>query len=239
MTTRSARWWRKRPPPEPMGPRITARRIGREGEPVVLVEDFAPDPGVLRRAALDGRFEPAGEHYPGVRAALPSGYFDGVRDTLALVFSEAFGATGGARVIDARFSIVTAMPDTLTPAQRLPHVDAIEPGRVAMVQYLGADDLGGTAFYRHRSTGFETIDAARAPGYFAVLSGETARHPPQGYIAGDTPLFERIESVPARFNRAIFYRSRLLHSGQIAPIATLSADPAKGRLTVTAFFELR
>jgi hypothetical protein len=222
-----------------MAPRITARRIGREGEPVVLVEDFAPDPDALRRAAVDRRFEPAGEHYPGVRAGLPAGYFDGVRDTLAIVFGEAFGATSGVRVIDARFSIVTATADALTLAQRLPHVDAIEPGRLAMVQYLGADDLGGTGFYRHRSTGFETIDAARAARYFAALRDETALHPPQGYIAGDTPLFERIDSVPARFNRAIFYRSRLLHSGGIAPDATLSADPAKGRLTVTAFFELR
>ena len=51
------------------------------------------------------------------------------------------------------------------------------------------------------------------------------------YIRGDTALFERTASVAARFNRAIFYRSNLLHSGDIAADAGLSPDPRRGRLT--------
>ena len=63
--------------------------------------------------------------------------------------------------------------------------------------------------------------------------------PPAAYIAGDTPLFERFEHVEARYNRALVYRSMLLHSGAIGPDASLSADPSTGRLTVTAFLQAR
>lgn len=219
-----------------MAPRISARRIGREGEPVVIVDDFAPDPQALRAHAAAGAFAPAGDHYPGLRAPLPRAYIGQVSDTLAIVFNEAFGAMGRVRVLDARFSIVTAPQAALTLVQRLPHVDATTRGRLAMVHYLAAEELGGTAFYRHRSTGFETINDGRSAAYFAALERETALHPPHGYIARDTPLFERIDEVAARFNRAVFYRSHLLHSGAVPPDAHLPADPAMGRLTVTGFF---
>lgn len=219
-----------------MTPRISARRIGHEAEPVVIVDDFAPDPDGLRRFAQACRFEPAGDHYPGIRAALPKHCLKAVADPMALIFREAFGVTGRVRVLDASYSIVTEAPSALTLAQRLPHVDATAPGRLAMVHYLGAETFGGTAFYRHRSTGYETISEGRSAGYFASLKHEIALHPPQDYIAGDTPLFERIGGVEARFNRAVFYRSHLLHSGAIPSGARLSADPAQGRLTITGFF---
>ena len=66
----------------------------------------------------------------------------------------------------------------------------------------------------------------------------SAAGPPPGYIAGDTALFEMTALAPARYNRALVYRSRLLHSGAIAPDAALSPDPATGRLTVTAFLSV-
>lgn len=219
-----------------MGPRISARRIGREGEPVVIVDDFMPNPQALLAHAAASAFAPAGDHYPGLRAALPISYLGQASDTLAIIFKEAFGATGRVRVLDARFSIVTAPEAALTLVQRLPHVDATAPGRLAMVHYLAAEELGGTAFYRHRSTGFETINDGRSAAYFAALERDTVLHPPQGYISGDTPLFEQIDEVAARFNRAVFYRSHLLHSGAVPPDTLLPADPATGRLTVTGFF---
>lgn len=59
---------------------------------------------------------------------------------------------------------------------------------------------------------------------------------PVGYIAGDTALFERTAVAPSRYNRALLYRSYVLHSGAISPDASLSPDPA--RLTVTGFFAI-
>ena len=59
--------------------------------------------------------------------------------------------------------------------------------------------------------------------------------PEPAYIRDSTTLFERTTVVEPRYNRALIYRSALLHSGAIGPDAVLSADPAAGRLTVTAF----
>lgn len=225
------------------GPVITVRRIGSEVQPLAIVDDFAPDPDALRAAAVATRFGAAAHYYPGVRAPLPPDYWQAQQAVVAAALAQAFGDTRPARVIDASFSMVTRSPAALTRAQRLPHCDAHAPDRIALVHYLSLGDTGaetgGTAFFRHRSTGYETIDADRTAAYQTRLDAELradGRLP--GYIAGDTSLFERVALVAARYNRAVLYRSFLLHSGAIAPDAVLTPDPARGRLTVTAFFEL-
>ena len=229
------------PPPAPIvPPTVVVHRPGREREPVVVIDDFAADPFALRDAAVRADFSAALNHYPGIRAPLPEDYLPVQLDVLAATLREVFGAERAARTIDASFSIVTTPADALTVPQRLPHCDAFAGDRIALVHYLAPDRADGTAFYRHRATGFETIDEDRAPIYFGQLDAEL-RHggvPAPGYVGSDTPLFERVAAIDARFNRAVLYRSRLLHSGSIAPGAVLSADPAVGRLTVTAFLSI-
>lgn len=216
-------------------PDIVARRIGGEGQPIAIVDGFHPDPDSLRAAALAAKFEPGRHHYPGIRAALPADYFAKVRPALVPVLREVFGVSG-VDLLDASFSIVTTPPGELGVEQRLPHVDAVQPGRIALVHYLAPTGGDGTGFFRHCATGFETIDAARSAGYLATLNAELRADPPAAaYPFGDTSLFERIAHVEARYNRAVIYRSALLHSGAIAADAVLDPDPATGRLTVTAF----
>lgn len=208
--------------------------IGREGRPLLRLDAFAPDPEALRAAAISARFEPGRHHYPGIRAPLPDAYLD----TQLPVIAEALGHT--VELIDASFSIVTTPPADLTIPQRLPHVDAHGADRYALIHYL-SDTSDGTAFFRHRATGFETVDEGRALLYFGQLEAEL-RHtglPPAAYIAADTPLFERHSLAEAAYNRAWLYPGFLLHSGAIAPDAALSPDPARGRLTVTAFLSVR
>lgn len=220
-------------------PAITRTAVGTEGEPVVQVDGFAPDPDALRAAAAAMRFEPAGGHYPGIRAALPEGYLATQLPIVARALGRSFGAFRRIRVIDASFSMVTRRPAELSTGQRIPHVDGYEAARIALVHYLSTSDRDGTAFYRHRATGFETVGEERAAAYRAQVDAELhAAASPTGYIAGDTDLFERIGMVEAGYNRAVLYRSRLLHSGAISPDAPLSADPAVGRLTVTAFLAI-
>lgn len=217
-------------------PAVVARQIGDERQPVVIVDGFHPDPDQLRAAAVDTPFEPAHRHYPGIRAPLPPDYFARVRPVLATVLREVFGHTGGVDLIDASFSIVTTPPAALAIPQRLPHVDAVQPGRIALVHYLALDGGDGTAFFRHRATGFETIDGARSDTYLARLNAELREGAPQqAYVHDSTPLFERTATAEARYNRAVIYRSAILHSGAIRPDAALDPDPATGRLTVTAF----
>lgn len=222
-------------------PSFSLHRIGREAQPLVVIDDFAPDPEALRAAAIASTFGPALQHYPGIRAPLPESYFPTQREVLAEVLGELLERRGGASLVDASFSIVTTPPEALDIRQRIPHCDAFDADRIALVHYLTPGDGDGTAFFRHRSTGFETIDAERAPIFFGQLDAEF-RHgglPVARYVASDTPLFERTMAVEARYNRAVVYPSFLLHSGAIAPDAVLSPDPAVGRLTVTAFLSVR
>lgn len=225
------------PIPGGRSPSVSVRLVGREQEPVAIVENFAPDPEALRTAAASAAFVPDPRHYPGIRAALPADYMAGIRPALSQVMREVFGFTRGARVLGANFAIVTTPPEQLALEQRLPHVDALDPGRMAIVHYLSPDDADGTAFYRHRSTGFETITAARSAAYFDALNADVARHgqPEAAYLCGDTPIFEQTSIVGARFNSALIYRSRVLHSGAISPGRLFSNDPLTGRLTVTCF----
>ena len=220
-------------------PEIVARRIGSERQPIVIIDHFHPDPNFLITAATSTPFEPAHSHYPGVRAELPPNYFVQVRAPLVTAVIEAFGRGGAIDLIYAGFSMVTASPASLTIEQRLPHFDALQPERIALVHYLSNDDRDGTAFFRHRSTGFETIDESRSAAYFKQLNGELSDTVlPEEYFHDSDPLFDRIENVEAQPNRAVIFRSASLHSGAIRPGARLDPDPATGRLTVTAFLSV-
>ena len=63
--------------------------------------------------------------------------------------------------------------------------------------------------------------------------------PDAAYIAGDTPVFERIALHQGRFNRAILYRSNTLHCAHLPDTLSFDPDPETGRLTVNSFLELR
>lgn len=230
----------KRPEPparEMARPDIAVWHVGREAQPLVIIDGFAPNPDALRAAAITQRFGPAAQHYPGIRAPLPDSYLRDQQPIIDTVLHDVFGHSGPSHVIDASFSIVTRQPAALTLKQRLPHCDSFEAGRIALIHYLSPEDSDGTAFFRHRSTGFETIDEDRSAIYADRLAAELADGgtPPRSYMDGDTALFERTMLAEAHYNRALIYRSYLLHSGAIGPDAALSPDPAAGRLTITGF----
>lgn len=220
--------------------KVSLDHVGEEREPVLIVEDLAARPGdLVDFAATEVAFAPAygpGGGYPGIRAPAPLDYVGRLARSLAPVVEEAFGLK---RVKLARaecnFSLVTLSAEQLAPSQRAPHADAVDPLQFAFLHYLCGDGFGGTAFYRHRATGFETIDAGRVGAFNAALAKETA---PAGYIVGDDAHYIRIGAAGARFNRLIVYRSRLLHSGLIGS-ETLSADPRRGRLTANLFVNYR
>lgn len=230
----------------PVGaPRISAVQVGQEREPVVIVDNAVADPArLVDCAAIDAVFAPPSEgrnFYPGVLAPAPLDYVGSVVRALDPVIREAFdlGTVKLGRAT-CNFSIVTTPPPALKPAQRLPHVDTVDPLQFAVLHYLCAPEFGGTGFYRHRSTGFETLTPDRLARYEAALALEQREYAPAGaYVVGDTPLFQQTHSIDAAFNRLIVYRSRLLHSGEIDSTAGLSADPRQGRLTANIFVTYR
>lgn len=215
---------------------MTVTRQGTERQPVVVFDRFVDRPEDLVEDAEFLSFSRRGEHYPGVRALVPAPVLDAMVDQVRGVAAEVFGVAALA-VVDAFYSLVTVRPEALTPIQRLPHFDGVEGERLALLHYLGRDDRGGTAFYRHRTTGYESVDAGRLPGYRRALADELARGtlPDPAYIAGDTDLFEEVAVHRGLFNRAILYRSNTLHCARLPLDTVFSADPAAGRLTVNTF----
>lgn len=213
-------------------------RHGDEDQPVVVIDGFAPEPERFRDDAGFLSFRAMGRHYPGVRAPVAPAMLRPLLDALAPVAREVFGVTA-LTVVDSFYSLVTTEPRALAPIQRLPHFDEVSPTRLALLHYLAPDDRSGTAFFRHRASGWESVNAARLDRYAATLAQEVEGGglPPAGYIAGDTPLFRQIARHDGRFNRAILYRSNSLHCAAIPADMALSADPLAGRLTVNTFLD--
>jgi len=214
---------------------------GLEREPVVIIDQFLADPFALVEEAAALEFTPMAEYYPGIRAPAAVSTRVAIVEVLIPVFREFFGVREAVEVQALVYSLVTTSPEALTPIQRLPHYDGTEPGRPALVLYLCGDLHGGTGFYRHRSTGFETVSTERYPTFSDALQRDVARLglPGARYITSDTPMYERIFGSPAVFNRALIYRGRNLHSADIAPTANLDADPRRGRLTLNGFLSGR
>lgn len=215
----------------------TLFRHGNEQQPVLVIDDILADLEAWRDEAARRHFRPIGPHYPGVRAPVAEAQATAMRDELAPLLADVFELDPVPPVFECYYSIVTTPPEALAPIQRLPHVDGLERDRIAILIFLSGIEAGGTAFYRQRATGFETLDRDRFPRFEAALRAGVAQHglPEAAYISGDTPLYEKIASYDARPNRALIYRSRSLHCAEIAPGATLPADPAAGRLTINSF----
>ena len=137
------------------------------------------------------------------------------------------------------YSLITTPAKELAPPQRIPHVDSFAKSGLATIHYLFKADLGGTAFYRHRRTGFESIDEARRAEYSRALDEEHSgpAAPGPGYINGSTDLFEQIAKQDGVFNRMLVYRRNSLHSGCIEASFVPDPNPSTGRLSINSFID--
>jgi hypothetical protein len=227
------------PGPDPRAERLS---IGREGHPVLILDDlltgaeslvdFAADAAVLAPVRAAANF------YPGVRAPAPPGYVQTLITALRPYLAETFGAPADGKAhVTCALSMAVLPADQASLAQRLPHIDTTAPAQLAILHYLCGPEHGGTAFYRHRATGFEAIDPARGPTYLAALRREMAQGEADrdGYITASDALFEQTAVVAPALNRIVVYASNLLHAGML-PDRPASADPRLGRLTANTFF---
>lgn len=210
---------------------------GTEQQPVIVLDDFVKNPDILIADAAMLAFCPIGPHYPGIRAAVPAALVASFIKDIGGMIADVFGLSSPAEILESYYSIVTTPGEALKPIQRLPHFDSVEPGRIAMLHYLGRHETGGTAFFRHRATGFESVSATRHSAYVAALEKDVALCglPPAEYITGDTALFEQAGHYAARFNRVIVYRGNTLHCADIPRDMALLPNPETGRLTINTF----
>lgn len=216
--------------------------LGEEKNPLLIIDNFAASPEQLLGEACEppGFMAQASDFYPGLRKPVNAHYAQQSLSAVEPLVKKYFAIDEPlqAGLSLCAFSITTTPAEQLRPIQAVPHIDTPDPLQFAMVHYLCSETFGGTSFYRHRSSGYETITEARMAPYFKTVKQELMAEARQSfdYINGDTPLFQRIGQVPVQFNRCIIYRSNLLHSGDINPTLGLSANPREGRLTLNSFF---
>jgi hypothetical protein len=211
---------------------------GKEQQPVIVIDNFFDDPAAWIDAASKRAFAPLGPYYPGIRSQLEQNEVSACISNLPPLLHTAFGHDNYVPA-ESCFSLVTTPSSSLLPIQRLPHFDTFSSGRIAVLIYLNGRSDSGTAFYRQRSTGFESVDEPGYPAFAASLEQSVQQHgmPPLAYIGGDTPIYEQIARYDGIPNRAIIYRGNTLHCAEIPEDLPLTSDPAKGRLTINIFLE--
>ncbi len=219
--------------------KVQKLRIGKEQSPLLVIDNFVEQASHLVEIAGKLKFEANSNFYPGIRAQAPIEYqhliLEKLQDTLSNFFQL---KTNRLKFTISHYSIVTTEPRELHLLQRIPHFDSLDNKGLAAVHYLFRANLGGTSFYRHRDTMFETIDESRRVQYFESMKKNGNRNmPPEEYINGDTPLYERIWQQQGIFNRIIIYRRNILHSGSISKNFKPNANPLTGRLSINSFID--
>lgn len=221
--------------------RIDKRTLGKEGAPLLVIDNFVADPERLAHKAARRPFDIKSKHFPGPRARAPAMYERFLESVLKPLLTEHFGIRPGYFAFPmCHYSLVATPPQELQFLQRVPHIDSVDGNGLATVHYLFRGHWGGTAFYRHRETGFEHVDRARWETYYRRLEAESqsSRAPAPGYINGTTTLFEQIDRVDAVFNRMLVYRRNSLHSACIDDRDVPPPDPLAGRLSINSFIEV-
>lgn len=219
--------------------------LGKEAQPLLIIDNAAPDPAALVAAAESGEpfCKTDDNFYPGHRKVAPPEYTQ-LLQAFAPDIAAVFGcqsATAPQLVVEASvFSLVTTPQRALRPIQCVPHVDSQDGNLLAVVHYLCDEKYDGTSFYRHRNTGYESITPERCKTYFHQLKGEMIQQGQAAlqYMNGSTSLFDRVYRVPLKFNRLIIYRGNSLHAGDIDPALGLPLAPREGRLTINSFLSL-
>lgn len=222
-----------------LGPSISVRlrKVGVEQQPLLIVDDVLADPWAMVDAARAADFyRPPHTNYPGLNANLPEAYYRTVVTALRGPIEAAFGVKASAVLkFFGFFALATTPASAATSAQKVPHLDGPDPNRLAMVHYFCQGHFGGTGFFRHQATGFESVGASRTAAYAEAFEVELAQER-RAFAGPDTPGYDLIDQAEAVFNRLIVYRGHVLHAGLLDP-AGGAADPATGRLTANGFIE--
>ncbi|MXP28627.1 hypothetical protein GRI58_07320 [Porphyrobacter algicida] len=216
--------------------------VGTSRTPVLIVDETGTDCPRIRSIARNlGPFPSATNNYPGLRRIIDEtddtawAYVRSLLEAMTPFLGGAFDLDGF-ELIEASFSLVTTPSHELSSVQRMPHFDSVEPDFYAVMQYLAPCE--GTAFYRHRTSGVETVTPAEVHDFIAQARHDS-HYATAEYIYGDTEYYETIARVEGHEGRLVAYPGRLLHSGLIPADFVGNVDPEHGRLTCNFFIRSR
>ena len=215
----------------------------------VVIDDFLQDPDALVEFAAHhaGDFSVPESQYPGLLYRIDDIAMTDVYRFIRTKMTKNFPFLRDDMKMWTNFSMVTLQPDELSTFQRLCHTDPIAgPGRMpyaALLYLFENEDLGGTGFYRwkelesmQQAYAIENEDPDKTMA-FLQKHFQTYREPAR-YMTESNEIAELLCTIPARFNRLVFYSGTEPHSAAIAAPELLSNDIRKGRLTLNVFTDV-
>jgi hypothetical protein len=225
--------------------------LGDDSEPSVLVLDNVyADPGYVRRVALSLDFLAGRNRFPGFEARVsidPRPLLEVVNHFVddRMAFTPLFET-------QLVFSMISDAVDPRLRRQTAPHTDG--DGILAGVVYLNPPHQcrGGTAFYRHVSTGLLERPTRTTPRLAAIMRKHQLRSVDQlarwmmraqprkrqrarstvELLTGSTREWELVRCIEMKCNRLILYFGSLFHSAYLTP-ASFGDSLATRRLTQT------
>jgi hypothetical protein len=209
----------------------------------LVIDDALLEPERLVALAQEHRADFAAapfNAYPGLELRMAEGFSSQLDDFFRLHVRAKLGARRTLRMY-SRLALVTTPPGELQPRQSICHRDRLDFAAhqciAASVLYLFKEPaLGGTSFFVPNRPQPEidrlvhdsgTLDADAFASRYALA---------RDYMRESNAFFSRVLTVPARWNRLIFYDGRIFHSGDIAHPHLLTDQPCSGRLTLNGFF---
>lgn len=217
--------------------------MGDEKNKVIYLDNFLKNPSALVEYATNAAFLPAPGYeqrkgYPGVRTPIPAIYGEGLVNSLGALVASEFNVPKTAVIKRGQenLCLMTLAEAELGPFQTVPHFDTSKPEFFAALLYLCGEEHGGTAFYKHLRTGYESIKPERSNRYLDACHIEfNSREVNRRYFSESDNYYKKVGFIPARFNRLVIYRGCLLHSANILSSTSINADPKTGRLTANIF----
>jgi hypothetical protein len=226
--------------------------LGGKNEPSVLVLDnFYEDPQYVRHLALSLDYLEGRARFPGFEARVSLDPHPALKMINSfvdenLVLTPLFES-------QFVFSMMSSHVDKRRRHQHAPHTDGL--GILAALVYLNPARKcrGGTAFYRHKSTGLIEIPVRKTKNIAAIMRAERIRsldgfvkwmtHDRIGHnrsssreelelVADSTSNWELVRCVEMKFNRLILYFGSLFHSAYVKP-GFFGETPSSRRLTQT------
>ncbi|MBU2879895.1 MULTISPECIES: DUF6445 family protein [Aliiglaciecola] len=219
--------------------------IGQEQTPIIIIDNYLSEPQlVINLAQNHSEFKPdTVTQYPGLRMPLPKQYVVDYLKPLIQGFYKVFkiGQTLMPRPKDNCLSLITKTPEQLSAVQTLPHFDTNDPNLIAIIHYLGEGAHGGTGFFRHKKTEFETINSHRKHIYLTHAQNYLINnsHAKPAYCTAQHSEFECYKSIPYKPNRLIVFPGYLLHSSLLDNTTDISSCPQTGRLTANMFVHFK
>jgi len=212
----------------------------------VVIDDFLLNP----HEAIDYAISRAEEFimleraYPGLVLPMENGLTDNINRFIQREMSRMFPFCRGGINFHTQFSLATLQPEEFTWIQRLCHSDPrLAPGRVnfaALLYLFDNPQMGGTSFFRWKDPEFwQEMTALQREDPDAGLDVLKEKfqmfRDPACYMTESNEVADLLDTVPAKFNRLVFYSGDIPHSACISDPSLLSSNPTEGRLTLNCF----